>query len=276
MASKKVLVLGERHQDMKCMVENIRKMQHVLSSRRIQPGEVLFVAEGRNDACYQALTNGTLRPESLMTEHSIEQTPTEMLDKFLLQIEMLSHISKGITIRDEPVAIDRDFFLYEKPGEDFWPLLSKSGSVQIYKDMINEAFKRNNKKYMELYNNLLANVTPFMVKEPLADEIGKKLIKFGITQNPIHITELLNLFRTTRDENIIKRIEQRARDQRGIKLFIVIFGALHFDNLHRLIDASPVLSWDSESTNIKFGGKKYKKNTKRNIRKFRRNTKYIL
>jgi hypothetical protein len=73
------------------------------------------------------------------------------------------------------------------------------------------------------------------------------------------------LFRSSRDEDIIRQVEEKAKSENStLRVIVIIFGALHYDNLRKLIQQSPVLEFDStKSSNIKFGGKKMKKIKKR-------------
>jgi len=68
------------------------------------------------------------------------------------------------------------------------------------------------------------------------------------------------LFRLSRDADIIRQVEEKARSENStLNVIVIIFGALHYNNLRRLIQQSSVLEFDSKSSNIKFGGKKMKR-----------------
>jgi hypothetical protein len=72
----------------------------------------------------------------------------------------------------------------------------------------------------------------------------------------------------SRDANIIKRVEERARSENStLKVVVIIFGAFHYDNLRRLISESDVLEFDTRSSNIEYGGRRKTKNTKKQITK---------
>ena len=91
-------------------------------------------------------------------------------------------------------------------------------------------------------------------------EIKRRLQLFIETRDDRQLIELSTLFRLSRDADVIRQVEERARSENStLKVVVIIFGAMHYDNLRTLIQRSGVLQVDPRSTNIKHGGKKTKK-----------------
>jgi hypothetical protein len=94
----------------------------------------------------------------------------------------------------------------------------------------------------------------------MTDDIKRRLQLFIATRADQQLIELGTLFRLSRDADIIRQVEERARSENStLKVIVIIFGALHYDNLRTLIQRSDVLQVDTRSINIKYGGKKMKK-----------------
>lgn len=91
----------------------------------------------------------------------------------------------------------------------------------------------------------------------MSADIKRRLQSFIATRDDQPLIEIGTLFRLSRDADIIRQVEERARSENStLRTIVIIFGALHYTNLRKLIQQSAVLEFDSaKSSNIKFGGK---------------------
>jgi hypothetical protein len=133
----------------------------------------------------------------------------------------------------------------------------------MYEQMVTAAFSRNPQQFNSLYNRILGYLiqSDYLNDIPMSAQIKHGLQLFITTRDG----RLQHLFMSSRDADIIRKVEERARSENStLRTIVIIFGAAHFDNLRTLIQRSDVLEFDSaRSSNIKFGGKKMKKVKKR-------------
>jgi hypothetical protein len=87
--------------------------------------------------------------------------------------------------------------------------------------------------------------------EKKTEEIKPILQDFIRTRSYSHLKKALTMLQLSRDANIISKIEERARKENAnLKVIIVIFGAIHYENLSNLIRDSSVLSLHAKSENL--------------------------
>ena len=123
------------------------------------------------------------------------------------------------------------------------------------------------RQFYSLFDDILGYLinSDYLNDVSMSDDIKRRLELFIMTRNIQQFKELGKLFRSSRDEDIIRQVEEKAKSENStLKVIVIIFGALHYDNFRKLIQQSAVLEFDStKSSNIKFGGKKMKKVKKR-------------
>ena len=285
-----VVLLGERHNDSKCAVTNSIKLATVMGldgktvlegkSNRLSRGDFLLISEGRGiNVCYETLG---LPSDRIIIEHPPgEQSKVEMIDKLILTTELLMAVVEGTIERGrgaeagtgipDMVTIGEKFFMDRAKHDGYWPLLQVvPNGTNIYKQMVDAAFARKQEDVYSMYNRILSYLihSDYLNDVPMSSDIKRMLNSFIQTGNNENITQINELFRLSRDANIIKRVEERARSENStLKVVVIIFGAIHYDNLRRLISESDVLEFDTRSSNIEYGGRRKTKNTKKRITK---------
>ena len=274
-----VVLLGEMHADVQCGSKNALILMDVMGIKVKNPlhkPEFLLVSEGRGiNPCYQALN---LPSDRILVEHPFGQSKIEMLDKLLLTIELLTNVLEGRVKQGtgaaaghgipDSVTIEPQFFMNRAKHDGYWALLQAvPNGTTIYEQMVTDAFSINEEQFYLLFNGILADLisSDYLNDVSMSDEIKQRLQLFITTRNLQQFKKLGTLFRSSRDADIIRQVEEKARSENStLKVIVIIFGALHYDNLRTLIQRSSVLEFDSaRSSNIKIGGKKMKKVKKR-------------
>lgn len=271
-----VVLLGELHDDVRCGLKNTNILMDVI--KHLRNHEFLLVSEGRGvNPCYRALN---LPRDRIIVEHpSSSQSKIEMLDKLLLTTDLLTNVLEGRFKQGtgaaagrgipDKVTINPQFFIDRAKDDGCWALLQAvpPNGIAIYEQMVAAAFSRDKQQFYSLFDVILNYLidSDYLNDVSMSDQIKQRLQLFIITRNLQQFKELGNLFRSSRDEDIIRQVEERAKSENStLRVIVIIFGALHYDNLRKLIQQSPVLEFDStKSSNIKFGGKKMKKIKKR-------------
>ena len=279
-----IVLLGERHEDSECTLENTTKLSKVMGldgiSSMLTKGDFLLISEGRGiNPCYQLLR---LPRDRIIIEHSSrEQSKVEMMDKLILMTGLLTGVGEGSVKRGtgteaargipDTVTIGEKFFMDKAKNDGYWPLLQAvPNGINIYKQMVDAAFARNQEEVYSMYNKILSYLTgsDYLNDVSMSDDIKRELNSFIQTRNHDKLNNIKDLYRLSRDANIIKRAEEQARRENStLKVIVIIFGALHYDNLRRLISESDVLEFDPRSSNIEYGGRRKTKNTKKRITK---------
>jgi hypothetical protein len=272
-----VVLLGELHDDVRCGLKNTNILMDVIKNS-LSKNDFLLVSEGRGvNPCYRALN---LPRDRIIVEHpSSSQSKIEMLDKLLLTTDLLTNVLEGIIKQGtgaaagrgipDKVTINPQFFMDRAKDDGCWALLQAvpPNGIAIYKQMVAAAFSRDKQQFYSLFDVILNYLidSDYLNDISMSDQIKQRLQLFIITRNLQQFKELGNLFRSSRDEDIIRQVEEKAKSENStLRVIVIIFGALHYDNLRKLIQQSPVLEFDStKSSNIKFGGKKMKKIKKR-------------
>ena len=267
-----VVLLGEMHEDVRCSLKNSSTLMDIMGINAGKPlgrHEFLLVSEGRGiNPCYQALN---LPSDRIILEYTSGQDKAEMLDILLLMVFELMNVLEGMVNQGtgaaagpgipDSVTIEPRFFM--KRAKGYWPLLQAvPNGTTIYEQMVAAAFSRNEPQFYSLFNGILAHliISDYLNDVSMSAEIKHRLQSFIATRDDLQLIELGTLFRVSRDADVIRRVEERARSENStLKVVVIIFGAMHYDNLITLIQRSGVLQVDPRSTNIKYGGKKTKK-----------------
>lgn len=286
-----VVLLGERHNDSECTMENSLKLAKVMGldgkSRMLTRGEFLLISEGRGvNPCYGALR---LPHDRIIIEHPQGQSKVEMMDKLILMTDLLMGVLEGSVKRGtgseagrgipDMVTIGEQFFMDRAQRDGYWPLLQTvPNGTDIYRQMVDAAFSRNESQFYSLYNSILSYLigSDYLNDVPMSDDIRRRVQSFIQTRDGVKLKQLSDLFRLSRDADIIRRVEERARSENStLNVVVIIFGAIHYDNLRRLISASDVLNFDStRSSNIEYGGRKTKNTKKRITKKYNSKSKH--
>jgi hypothetical protein len=287
-----VVLLGERHNDSECTIENSLKLAKVMGldgkSRMLTRGEFLLISEGRGvNPCYEALS---LPRDRIIIEHSEGQSKVEMMDKLILMTDLLIGVVEGTVKRGtgseaaigipDMVTIGEKFFMSRAKRDGYWPLLQTvPNGTDIYRQMVDAAFSRNESQFYSLYNNSILSYligSDYLNDVPMSDDIRRRVQSFIQTRDGVNLKQLSDLFRLSRDADIIRKVEERARSENStLNVVVIIFGAIHYDNLTRLISASDVLNFDStRSSNIEYGGRKTKNTKKRITKKYNSKSKH--
>jgi hypothetical protein len=272
-----VVLLGERHDDVQCGFKNRSTLIDVMGIKvknQLLKHEFLLVSEGRGiNPCYQALR---LPHDRILVEHPFGQSKAEMLDKLLLMTDLLMGVLKGSVNQGtgaaagpgipDSVTIEPGFFMKRAQHDGYWPLLQAvPNGTTIYEQMVDAAFSRNVQQFYSLFNGILGHLlsSDYLNDVSMSADIKRRLQSFIATRADQQLIELGTLFRLSRDADIIRQVEERARSENStLKVIVIIFGALHYDNIRMLIQRSDVLQVDPRSINIKYGGKKMKKSKK--------------
>ena len=269
-----VVLLGEMHEDVQCSLKNSSTLMDVMGIKVKKPlskSDFLLVSEGRDiNPCYRVLQ---LPSERIIIEHPSGQSKAEMLDKLLLMADLLMNVlegmvkpgtgaAAGVGIPDS-VTIAPPFFMNRAKHDGYWPLLqAMPNGTTIYEQIVAAAFSRNESQFYSLFNGILGHLisSNYLNDVSMSAEIKRRLQSFIGTRDDRQLKELGTLFRLSRDADVIRQVEERARSENStLKVIVIIFGAIHYDNLMRLIQKSDVLQVDPKSANIKFGGNKNKK-----------------
>ena len=249
-----VLLLGELHEDSKSIMENFFEVQKILASKDklLDSSQYLMVSEGRQ---LNTAFNPYHPPSgSILLEYEERQSKKEMLIKLLVTVNLLISILNGsykpgmkCQHIPESVAITPEFFLERAMHSDgFWNLFDYiEDGIEIYIELIQEAFRKNKKNFNESYQDLLEGLIEggFLRTIDIGRDIELHIRHF--LRIP-HNTILLELLQENRDEEIIKKIEHVV-SKRPLKIIILIFGRSHYDNLEDLIKKSRVLKLHAKS-----------------------------
>ncbi len=266
----RTVLLGETHFDNVCVKDNLQKIYKIISSYQITPeSEFFLVSEGRGiNPCFKAMA---VQSHKLIIETETK-TKNEMIQYFLLTTELLQcvadgSVSPGDSNPDVPdtIAIDKTYFdkCAKIESEGFLPMLEAiPNGVEIYYDLINAAFSRDLALYHTLFEQLLSSLVTTNYFDNELAPINLQLTEYLRTKDETILKAILEQIRFIRDENIIKKIENAVINKKGkpLKLVIIIFGALHYDYLVRLITQSNILELDTaNSSNIRYGGRSRKR-----------------
>ena len=269
-----VVLLGEMHEDFRCSLKNHSTLKDIMGINAGNPlgrHEFLLVSEGRGiNPCYRILQ---LPSDRIIIEHPSCQSKTEMLDKLILMTDLLMNVLEGRVKQctgaaagdyiPDSVTIEPQFFMKRAKDDGYWQLLQAvPNGTTIYQQMVDAAFSRNELQFYSLFNGILAHLiySDYLNDVSMSAEIKRMLQTFIATGDGRQLIELGRLFRVSRDADVIRRVEERARSENStLKVVVIIFGAIHYDNLKTLIQRSGVLQVDPRSTNISYGGKKTKK-----------------
>jgi len=262
-----VVLLSEIHTDKACAMENVKLLSSLVvpeDPRTADERNFLLVSEGRDmNMCYKAIR---LPPSRNIQEYGTEQSDIEMLDKFLLQQELVYGIADrrykhGSRLTDT-ITMSHDFMVERYSQNGFKALLAP---LQIdYLAMLDAAFRNDRTT----------------VNKMMKDILNKLVDKFPILLKPIESAEvvsfhsflpILDKIRKERDNAIIKKVEDRVRAELAngfpLKNVYILFGQLHNANLSDLIRQSDILTLDPKSR----GGYRTKRKTiPRKTRKRRR------
>jgi len=280
-----VVLLGERHNDSECTMENSFKLARVMGldrkSTMLTRGEFLLISEGRGvNPCYEVLR---LPRDRIIIEHPEGQSKVEMMDKLILMTDLLMGVVKGTVKRGtgaeagtgipDMVTIEEKFFMNRAEHDGYWSLLEAvPNGTNIYRQLVDAAFSRNETQFYSLYNSILSYLieSDYLNDIPMSHDIKRTVQSFIQTRSAEQLNEISVLFRLSRDADIIRRVEERARSENStLKVVVIIFGAIHYNNLRRLVSASDVLEFDStKSSNIEYGGRKIRNAKKRITKKY--------
>jgi hypothetical protein len=266
-----VVLLGELHDDIQCGLKNASILMDVI--KNLRKHEFLLVSEGRGvNPCYEALG---LPRDRILVEHPFGQSKAEMLDKLLLTTNLLMGVLEGSVKQGtgaaagpgipDSVTIEPRFFMQGAKHDGCWALLQAvPNGTTMYEQMVAAAFSRNNSQYDSSFHAIFGHLisSDYLNDVSMSAEIKRLLQSYIVTKDH---KQLGTLFRLSRDADIIRQVEERARSENStLRTIVIIFGALHYTNLMKLIQQSAVLEFDSaKSSNIIFGGKKMKKAKKR-------------
>lgn len=269
-----VVLLGEMHEDVRCTLQNRSTLMDIMginAGRPLGRREFLLVSEGRGiNPCYRTLN---LPHDRIIVEHPSGQSKIEMFDKLILMTDLLMNVLEGNVKQctgaaagrgiPDSVTIEPQFFMKRAQYDGYWPLLQAvPNGTAIYEQMVHVAFSGNIPQFYSLFNNILADLirSGYLDDLSMSAEIKVRLQSFIATRDKRQFIELGTLFRASRDADVIRRVEERARSENStLNVVVIIFGARHYDNLKTLIQRSGVLEVDPRSTNISYGGKKTKK-----------------
>lgn len=278
-----VILLGEMHESAECALMTLPKLGEILvgdnpPATMLKRNEFLLVSEGRGvNFCYERMN---LPRDRIIIEHPTEEkTKIEMIDKLTLIIPVMLHFlnghiknGKGHGIPDT-VIINKKWFMDRANNDGFQPILKLiPNGERIYDKLVDDAIKHDKSEFYTGFETIFN----YLVKSNYLDDVSMSadikriLTKFIENKNITELSELSTIFREIRDASIIKRIEERTKEEKSsLKLVVIIFGALHYENLQALITKSPFLSFSEKSTNIyasmskgrsmSKGGKKTKK-----------------
>jgi hypothetical protein len=271
-----VVLLGEMHNDLRCAKDNLSKLA-AIGIQKTMPSHLLLVSEGRCvNPCFQLFVDRFgLHDRILLEYHTL--TKSLMLNKLLLETNTLQNILDGKVIQGTGAAagpgipdsqtVEPKWFM-ERAKEEYGSLLQVvPDGTTTYEQMVAAAFSRNTEQFYSFYNSILGGLiqSDYLNDIPMSEYIKRMLNSFIETKNDRNLREVSILIMSSRDADIIRKVEERARSENStLKTIVIIFGAFHFDNLRTLIQRSDVLEFDSaRSSNIKIGGKKMKKVKKR-------------
>jgi len=250
-------------------MENVKLISSLVvpeDPRTADARNFLLVSEGRDmNMCYKAIG---LPPSRNIQEYGTEQSDIEMLDKFLLQQELVygiadRHYKHGSRLTDT-ITMSHDFMVERYSQNGFKALLAP---LQIdYLAMLDAAFRNDRPT----------------VNKMMKDILNKLVDKFPILLKPIESAEvvsfhsflpILDKIRKERDDAIIKKVEDRVRAELAngfpLKTVYIVFGQLHHAYLSDLIRKSDILTLDPKSR----GG--YRKTKRKTIpRKMRKSRRY--
>jgi len=264
------IVLAENHADMECIVKNSKQLMSILVPEGVSlaKNKFLLVSEGRGiNPCYEALGLPVTR---IIQEHNEKQTIEEMIDKFLLQQQFIfvvanGQLKNGSTIPNTDVVISKEWFMSRALNDGFKELLEMIGNgIELYDRMIDESLvtPSNLNSVNEILKEILTKI--ITVLDDHLFRVEKEILSAIIASNSHtkfeNFRDLLTYFRTKRDLNIIRRVEERVRSEESVEVVIIIFGQMHFENLKSLIERSDILKFDTVKS-LTFGGfyKKYLK-----------------
>jgi len=272
-----VVLLGEMHNDLRCAKDNLPKLK-AIGFHEMTPSQFLLVSEGRCvNPCFRLFVERFRVPDDRILLEYDTLTKSSMLNGLLLETITLQNLLDGTVKQGTGAAagpgipdsqtVEPKWFM-ERAKEEYGPLLEVvPNGTTMYEQMVAAAFSRNTQQFYSFYNSILDYLikSDYLNDIPMSDHIKRRLKSFIETGNDRELREVSVSIMSSRDADIIRKVEERARSENStLKTIVIIFGAMHFDNLRTLIQRSDVLEFDSaRSSNIKFGGKKMKKVKKR-------------
>lgn len=262
------IILSEEHLNEANAITNATRVVELLmpDSIKMEKHKYLLVSEARGiNPCYQALG---LPVDRILEEHTAHQTYEEMIDKLLLHQDLVFDVAAGVlndgnSMGSVDVVISKAWFLRRALHDGFQPLLTIIGNgLDLYNSMLDAAFARPIQ--IPTVNQIFKQILERIITIPHVDEHIKKILSELITTNRYtnyhNFSELLTYLREKRDEAIIRKIEERVRTEPGVKIVIIIFGAIHYRNLKSLIKRSDILNFNEHQSLTLLGyEKKYLK-----------------
>jgi hypothetical protein len=265
------IILAEHHEDMKCMIKNSKQLMSILVPEGVSlaKNKFLLVSEGRGiNPCYEAL--GLPVERTIQENIDARQTIEEMINKLLLQQQLIfgvanGKLKNGSTIPNTNVVISKEWFISRALNDGFKELLEMiDNGIKLYNRMIDESLvtpsnlNAVNETFKEILTKIIGVLDEHLFR--IEKDILSKLIASNSHTKYENFLDLLTYFRTKRDSNIIRRVEDRVRSEESVEVVIIIFGQIHFENLKSLIEQSDILKFDTVKS-LTFGGfyKKYLK-----------------
>jgi hypothetical protein len=262
------ILLSEHHADQNCMIRNVNQLMSIVLPKNVplSKSKFLLVSEGRSiNPCYEALKLPVAR---IIIEHDAEQTINEMLDKLLLQQQLIFDVAandqkkNGYIIPKTDIVLSKEWFMKRKNSDGFTQLLRMIVNGNgLYERMLDEIFvvPTNIEAVNQIFREILTKIICLLDNSFRREkEILSELIESNKYNKFENFIGLLTYLREKRDRDIIRRVEERVRNEPSIEVVVIIFGGLHYANLKSLIEQSDILKFDATKS-LTLGGGFYEK-----------------
>lgn len=282
-----VLVLPEVHTSQECTMRNslaiAKKLQGLSETKGYGNAKlndaVLVFSEGREfHPCYQMLQ---FRKENALMEYDPEQTPLEMIGRFILLLEYTERFILGIPSTGPfgmPMVPPIVSMMALGSGDNIKPLLAAiPNGEKIFNMMVEKAYAQDARMYNILLKRLLTEInTHYLaggdeqtamlrgVIETVRDtETEGRTPAYPKGARAAAIDRETERINGLRDAIMIQRIRARVAADPRIELVIMIVGRMHYPNLTRLVRESADLVLAPEMQ----GGRRRRKSRRRGIRR---------
>ena len=268
-AQRKVraILLASHHNSIASSTQNIMVLQRLLEQHlEKNPGLTpqtakvdfcrtsLLVSEGRGISAEYTMF-GFRVPCVLQEFETSTQTEVEVIDRFLLMLELFDAISKGDDIGNGvPVSEEKTFMKERALNDGYRPMLARmketaGEGMALFEEFLDVSFECKTKnKPVQAYEEKLQELLTAVTQKYLAHKPELQAVVEEIRNAPDRKPLLKAAFtrcRNLRDAAIFGKIKDRLAANTRINTVFIILGKAHYNNFRSLLEADSLFSFDS-------------------------------
>jgi hypothetical protein len=263
----RAILLASHHNSLKSSKQNVMVLQtlleqHLEKNPGLTPEEVkvdfcrttLLVSEGRGINTEYSMFG--FKPPCVLKEFENDiQSEVEVIDRFLLWLEVFDAVSNGHDIGNGVAVSEEKNFLRERALNDgYRPMLSRiketpAKGIAFFEEFLDIAFECKEKtKPVEAYEAKLQELFTAISQKYLAAKPELQAVVEGIRtaqdRNPL-LKEAFERCRNLRDKAIFQKVRVRLAENPRINTVFVILGKAHYNNFKSLLESDPLFTFDS-------------------------------